>query len=119
MCMLDYGFGVRAGIFQPLLGRGIFTQEGRAWRHSRELLRKQFVRAKYQALEHFREHVDNLLSCLPQSGEVDLQPLFFSLTLDTTTALILGRSVYSLRGSTNETDEAKMFADSFMKRWKA
>ena len=28
---------------------------------------------------------------------MDLQPLFFRLTLDTTTALLLGQSVYSLR----------------------
>ncbi|KAL9046879.1 MAG: hypothetical protein Q9214_000405 [Letrouitia sp. 1 TL-2023] len=105
----DYGFGVRHGVFSPLLGEGIFTQEGPAWKHSRELLRKQFVRAQYQNLDHFREHVDNLLACLPDSGGIiDLQPLFFKLTLDTTTALLLGRSVQSLKAnvSTDETNKA-------------
>ncbi|PQE13010.1 n-alkane-inducible cytochrome P450 protein [Rutstroemia sp. NJR-2017a BBW] len=90
----DYGFGSRPAVFAPLLGKGIFTQEGEAWRHSRELLRKQFVRVQYQNLDHFREHVDNLVSCLLTKKPIDLQPLFFNLTLDTTTALLFGRSVY-------------------------
>ena len=96
--LIGYGFGVRRAVFYPLLGDGIFTQEGSAWKHSRELLRKQFARIQYQNLDHFRDHVDNLIECLPTSRAiVDLQPLFFNLTLDTTTALLLGRSVHSLK----------------------
>jgi cytochrome P450 len=110
---LDYGFGVRADIFAPLLGNGIFTQEGAAWKHSRELLRRQFVRAQYQNLNHFREHVDNLLTHIPSSGVVDLQPLFFSLTLDTTTALLMGQSVYSLRAAIDQDGQNKAFSESF------
>jgi cytochrome P450 len=110
---VDFGFGVRPAIFAPLLGKGIFTQEGQAWKHSRELLRKQFARTQYQNLNHFREHVDNLLARLPSSGVVDLQPLFFSLTLDTTTALLLGRSVYSLRANIDQDAENRFFAESF------
>ncbi|KAK4101894.1 cytochrome P450 [Parathielavia hyrcaniae] len=49
----DYGFGCRPAVFAPLLGNGIFAQEGAAWKHSRELLRKQFTRAQYQNLRHF------------------------------------------------------------------
>ena len=101
-------------MFAPLLGNGIFTQEGAAWKHSRELLRKQFVRAKYQQLDHaFREHVDNLISALPASGSVDLQPLFFSLALDTTTALLFGKPVYSLRADTDQDAKNKAFAKNF------
>lgn len=104
---------MRQQIFAPLLGYGIFTQEGAAWKHSRELLRKQFVRAQYQNLHHFQEHVDNLLARIPASGMVDLQPLFFSLTLDTTTALLMGRSVYSLRADIDQDAENKLFSESF------
>ncbi|KAJ5492694.1 hypothetical protein N7539_001440 [Penicillium diatomitis] len=100
-------------IFAPLLGNGIFTQEGLAWKHSRELLRKQFIRVQYQNLDHFREHVDNLINRLPSSGVVDLQPLFFDLTLDTATALLFGRSVYSLRAGIDQHKENKLFAESF------
>ncbi|KAL8720027.1 MAG: hypothetical protein Q9225_003043 [Loekoesia sp. 1 TL-2023] len=110
----DYGFGVRHGVFSPLLGEGIFTQEGPAWKHSRELLRKQFVRTQYQNLDHFREHVDNLLACLPDpGGVVDLQPLFFKLTLDTATALLLGRSVQSLKANVDADETNKAFASDW------
>lgn len=109
----DYGFGVRRDIFAPLLGNGIFAQEGPAWKHPRELLRKQFVRTQYQNLDHFREHVDNLIARLPEDGVIDLQPLFFNLTLDTTTALLLGKSVYSLRENLDQDNENRLFAESF------
>ncbi|KAI7777865.1 cytochrome P450 [Diaporthe eres] len=49
----------------------------------------------------------------PASGVVDLQPLFFSLTLDTSTALLFGRSIYSLRASIDQAAENKLFAESF------
>jgi cytochrome P450 len=101
-------------VFSPLLGNGIFTQEGIAWKHSRELLRKQFVRTQYQNLDHFREHVENLIARLPaEEGLIDLQPLFFSLTLDTTTALLLGQSVYSLKAQTADDVENRNFAENF------
>jgi cytochrome P450 len=110
----DYGFGARRSVFSPLLGNGIFTQEGPAWKHSRELLRKQFIRTQYQNLDHFQEHVNNLITRLPvEGGVVDLQPLFFSLTLDTTTALLLGRSVHSLRADDTDDAENIDFAESF------
>ena len=96
-----------------MLGKGIFTQEGTAWKQSRDLLRKQFSRAQYQSLNNFEEHVENLLEHLPASGVIDLQPLFFSLTLDTTTALLLGRSVYSLRANIDQHAENRLFAESF------
>jgi len=38
---------------------------------------------------------------LPKStGTVDIQPLFFKLTLDATTALLFGKSIYSLMEGT-------------------
>ncbi|CAG8957827.1 hypothetical protein HYFRA_00000167 [Hymenoscyphus fraxineus] len=109
----DYGFGPRREVFDPLLGNGIFTQDGAPWKHSRELLRKQFVRAQYRNLDNFREHVDNLLAQIPFDTVVDLQPLFFSFTLDTTTAFLFGTSTYSLRAGINQGTENKVFADSF------
>src|SRR6267378_4200958 len=112
MPSIDYGFGARRGVFAPLLGNGIFTQEGLPWKHSRELLRKQFSRMQYQNLDHFREHVDNLTALLPVDGVVDLQPLFFKLTLDTATALLFGRSVYSLRANIDQDAGNRLFAES-------
>ncbi|KAK4042728.1 cytochrome P450 [Parachaetomium inaequale] len=111
----DYGFGCRPAVFAPLLGNGIFTQEGARWRHSRDLLRKQFVRAQYQDLRHLHEHVGNLIECIPtkEGTVVDLQPLFFNLTLDVATDLLFGRSVHSLRAGVDQAAENREFAEGF------
>lgn len=39
----DYGLGTRRLAGFPLLGEGIFSQDGPAWKHSRELIRRQFA----------------------------------------------------------------------------
>lgn len=94
------------------LGDGIFTQDGPSWKHSRDLLRRPFTRMGYQDLKGFTEHVDDLVSDLSarscEGTTVDLQPLFFRLTLATTTALIFGQPVKSFEGEKQNT-----FARSF------
>ena len=95
----------------PFFGDGIFTQEGDAWKHSRELLRPQFVHKQYDDLQLFQEAVDNLISVLPERGLIDLQPLFFQLTLDTTTAFLFGDSVDSLK--TPKIASESNFASAF------
>lgn len=108
----DFSFGLRRKIFFPLLGDGIFTQDGHAWKQSRDLLRPQFTRQQYQGLGIFRDHVDNLIALIPKDGQaVDLQPLFFGLTLDTTTDLIFGTSINSLKDVS--LSQGKKFAEQF------
>ncbi|MCJ1462955.1 hypothetical protein MMC07_001559 [Pseudocyphellaria aurata] len=108
----DYGYGLRRQIFYPLLGDGIFTQDGAAWKHSREMLRPQFFKQRYQNLDMFREHVDNLIDCIREyRGPVDLQPLFFRFTLDTTSAFLFGESTYSLKSKSSI--EGTRFANEF------
>ncbi|MCJ1315275.1 hypothetical protein MMC15_000592 [Xylographa vitiligo] len=90
----DFHLGPRNLAMKAMIGEGIFTQDGAPWKHSRELLRRQFVRMQYQNLEGFREHVENLVDAVSaSSGIVDLQPLFFRFTLNTTISMILGQSV--------------------------
>ena len=92
--------GSRRGAMLPFIGEGIFTQDGPAWKHSREMLRRPFLKSHYQDLHGFREHTDNLIAELSSSnGVVDLQPLFFRFTLATTTALIFGQSAVGLEAS--------------------
>ncbi|CAG7995913.1 unnamed protein product [Penicillium salamii] len=108
----DFDFGLRRQIFFPLLGDGIFTQEGSSWKHSRDLLRPQFAKQQYRDMEIFRPHVDNLLDHIrANEGDIDLQPLFFNLTLDTTTELLFGKSVYSLKEDDNS--RGARFANEF------
>ena len=89
--------GSRRGALLPFIGEGIFTQDGPAWKHSRELLRRPFLKSHYQDLKGFVEHTDSLTTGLSScSGVVDLQPFFFRFTLATTTSLIFGQSVDGL-----------------------
>lgn len=86
-----------------MLGEGIFTQDGHSWKHSRELLRRQFVRIHRQDSRVFDAHVEDLITKIGSaSGVVDLQPHFLRFTLATTTALIFGEPVISVPGE--ETD---------------
>lgn len=102
---IDFGYGLRRQIFFPLLGDGIFTQDGAAWKHSREMLRPQFARQQYQDLDILREHVNDLIACiLKNKKSIDLQPLFFRFTLDTTSAFLFGESTYSLRAAQSADD---------------
>jgi cytochrome P450 len=65
------------------------------------MLRPRFTSKQYEDLSVFREHIDNLIGCISMAnGQViDLQPLFFRFTLDTTTAFLFRESVYSLKTS--------------------
>lgn len=104
--------GPRRAITFPMFGDGIFTQEGAEWKHSRDMLRPQLQHKQYENLEVFRPAVDDLIHLLQESeGTVDLQPLFFRLTLDTTTAFLFGESVRSL--ITPEAIEENTFATAF------
>ena len=101
--------GSRSDGLRPLLGEGIFNQDGTAWRHSREMLRRQFVRINLRDPSIFEEHVDEMLATLSSSEDVvDLQPIFFRFTLATTTALIFGKPVSDL-----EDEDHKNFGKSF------
>ena len=95
----------------PLFGDGIFTQDGTSWKHSRDMIRPFFVHKQYEELEIFQDAVDDFLSILPQQGVIDLQPMFFSLTLDITMAYLFGISVKLLRET--GCDSQNMFASAF------
>ena len=111
---LDFGLGAREQNFRPLLGHGIFTQNGPAWRRSRELLRPYFMRSRSEHLRDVRMGVEKLVNFLTTSaskGPLDLQPLFFCLTLDVTTAVFFGESVNSL--AKQESGAKSEFARAF------
>ncbi|KAK8036066.1 hypothetical protein PG991_002139 [Apiospora marii] len=104
----DFGLGSRRMGLLPLLGEGIFVQDGSAWRHSRELLRRQFARIRELGLSALGEHADGLLDAISREsntssgGIVDLQPHFFEYTLSTTTQLLFGEPHGSLPASERE-----------------
>ncbi|KAL8826825.1 MAG: hypothetical protein Q9191_003562 [Dirinaria sp. TL-2023a] len=108
-CRVDWGMGSRSDGLRPLLGEGIFTQDGAAWRHSRDMLRRQFIRINLRDPNIFEEHVNEMLATLSSAkGIVDLQPVFFRFTLATTTALIFGKPVSDL-GDEDHNNFGKSF----------
>lgn len=101
-----------------MFGDGIFTQEGCQWKHSREMLRPQLQHKQYETLEVLRSAVEDLIQRIQEStGPIDLQPLFFRHTLDTTTSFLFGESARSLL--TPEAVIERTFATAFdtAQRW--
>lgn len=76
------------------------------------MLQPQFGKQQYNGLEIFQVHIDNLLDRISEkSDRLDLQSLFFQLTLDTTTEYLFGRSINSLAGKQSST--GSNFAEAF------
>ena len=99
--------------FHPLLGHGIFTTDGAAWQNSREMLRPNFVRSQVGDLQTFETHVENLIHAIPRDhSTIDLQELFFRLTIDSATEFLFGESTYCLAQGTY-TESNSRFAEAF------
>ncbi|KAJ6192116.1 cytochrome P450 alkane hydroxylase [Bipolaris maydis] len=108
----DFGIGARRDVALPMLGDGIFTQEGPDWKRSRDLLRPQLHHKYYSDLEMFRDSVDELVQAVREyGGTVDLQPLFFRMTFDTTTSFLFGKCDSSLNGARGSKEYR--FSDAF------
>jgi cytochrome P450 len=110
----DWGLEALRAEAVPFVGRGIFTTDGAAWQHSRNLLKPMFTRSQLADVSVFETHVDRLISHIPHdSTTIDLQPLFFQLTLDITTHVMLGESTDLQITSTNTA--ASDFAAAFQR----
>jgi len=121
----DFDLGPnRRGNFWPLLGNGIFSQDGAGWEHSRAMMRPQFAREQVSDLDLEERHVQKMMKALemtlgPNSwtGIVDLSTLFFRLTLDSATEFLFGESVDSqvslMPGYAGEKKDDHNFAFAF------
>ncbi|KAL8940427.1 MAG: hypothetical protein Q9216_002832 [Gyalolechia sp. 2 TL-2023] len=98
---------------RPILGEGIFTTDGSAWQHSRDLLRPCFVRSQLGDTGLFEKHVRNLIRAIPRDGStVDLQDLFYKLTLDVATEFLFGESTCTLDADKRRPEDER-FAEAF------
>jgi cytochrome P450 len=112
----DYNFAHRQPAFGPLLGHGIFNADGERWSNSRQLLRPNFARDQVADIEAFERHFNLMLKHIPKDGStVDLQNLFFHLTLDTATEFLFNHSTNSLRmvGHQDADNEDAVFGEAF------
>ncbi|KAF2837053.1 cytochrome protein [Patellaria atrata CBS 101060] len=109
----DYVLGnFRSVSFTPLLGNGIFTIDGEDWRHSRTLLRPAFTKQQYANFDVYERHFQELIKQVPLDGKtsIDLQPLLFCLTMDSSTEIIFGKSVNSLIAKPDNDENAAFSA---------
>ncbi|KAI9680716.1 MAG: hypothetical protein M1817_004156 [Caeruleum heppii] len=123
----DFSLGARRrDNFFPLLGNGIFTQDGKSWEHSRAMMKPQFNREQVSDLDLEEKHVQNMMRALPVDPKtgwtdvIDLQVLFFRLTLDSATEFLFGESVDSQIAELSTGDcpkdvsqDEKIFAQAF------
>lgn len=76
----DWSLGFRQAALGPLLGKGVFTTDGKDWEHSRALVRPNMATAFYSDLSQLDIHVFEFLNQIPRDGStVDIQDLFFKL----------------------------------------
>ncbi|KAK5106304.1 hypothetical protein LTS08_000422 [Lithohypha guttulata] len=93
----DFELGSRRLGCLPFLGDGIFCQDGPAWKHSRDILKRQFMRVQYNDLSTLEPFVESFVSSFAGAKSVvDIQPACFNFTLSTTTALLFGEPVDDL-----------------------
>lgn len=111
----EFGLGNRKLQLHPLLGEGVFTLDGPGWQHTRAMLRPQFSREQVSHLQTLEVHVNKLVSIVANSRSefVDLQELFFKLTIDTATQFLFGESVETLSGGNPNMEGSLNFGDSF------
>lgn len=115
----DYELSLRRKkAFQRLIGHGIFTNDGADWKHSRELIRPNFVRDQVADLDNFEQHVNLMIDAIPKDGKmtIDLQELFYGLTMDTATEFLFGESTnVLLREETPESRANINFAEAWQR----
>ncbi|KAG6022997.1 hypothetical protein E4U40_004206 [Claviceps sp. LM458 group G5] len=96
----------RTGPMLRFIGPGILTNEGAAWRRSRNLIKPLFKRAELSDVMRFERHVDRLMKVLPRDGQtVDLMPWMAKVFLDSGTEFIFGQSFNCLAGDSTQADE--------------
>ncbi|APA14179.1 hypothetical protein sscle_12g089490 [Sclerotinia sclerotiorum 1980 UF-70] len=111
---------MRSGAFWPMLGNGIFTQNGHAWKVTRDMVRPQFTRDQLSDLTVEEKHVQHLMRAIDArlqdqwTAEIDLQTLFFRLTIDSATEILLGHQLLKLPGNHDKVDDTGIdFAAEF------
>lgn len=90
---LGHGY-LQSLCFGPLLGEGIFTEDGPEWRASRQLLASKLYNPRYLVLHVLESHFQDVLQSIAlkqdKSLSINLRPLFYDYALDTATDLFLG-----------------------------
>ena len=121
----DFQLGARRNTaFEPLLGHGIFASDGETWSGARRVLKPAFSKDNTDYHNMLGKHVSNLFEAIDghqrtsADGAVDIQKLFFRLTLDVASEMFFGASTVSLRAEPDDVS-CNAFAEAFevTQRW--
>ncbi len=64
----------------PFLGKGIFTEDGPVWKHSRQLIKPTFARSEISDVDSLDGYVDRFIELIPRDESmIDIQPLLHKL----------------------------------------
>ena len=95
----------RSDLLAGYIGWNVFTNEGRAWKTSRALVRPAFHTSRISNTNLFEKHFQELIQKIGRgtwieggegwSRQVDLQECFVCLTNDTSSELFFGYSIHS------------------------
>ena len=92
-----------------LVGPGVLTADGPLWKQHRKLMMPSFSRKALEDLSIYSEHFEGFMHHVPRNGQViDLQDLFFRLTLDSSTAHLLGCSSRTLASVSELSPEPEL-----------
>jgi cytochrome P450 len=92
-----------------LVGPGVLTADGPLWKQHRKLMMPSFSRKALEDLTIYDEHFERFMQHVPRDGKVfDLQDLYFRLTLDSSTAHLLGCSSNTLASSSELSSEPEL-----------
>ncbi|KAI4212401.1 MAG: hypothetical protein LQ351_004833 [Letrouitia transgressa] len=73
----------RSNSASPFLGRGIFSEDGAFWKHSRDLIKPTFARSEISDFILLGVYVDRFFDLIPKDGNTfDIQPMLHKLVRD-------------------------------------
>lgn len=92
-----------------LVGPGVLTADGPLWKQHRKLMMPSFSKKALENLTIYDDHFERFMHHVPRDGRIfDLQDLFFRLTLDSSTAHLLGCSSNTLASSSELSPEPEL-----------
>lgn len=114
----NFGHGkLRNLCFGPLLGEGIFTEDGLQWRTSRRLLASELHKPRYPALHVLESHFQDLLRSIASNQRpslvINLRSFLYDHALDTATDLFLGNSTNILSLPSGASNLGTRFSNAF------
>ncbi|KAM0126263.1 hypothetical protein ACHAP3_009340 [Botrytis cinerea] len=101
VCALSSGYYGKSAqnFFKEFLGDEVLSLDGKAWKHSRDIVKHIFSRAEVSDMDTLSFHVDRFIDLIPSDGSaIDLQEPLHNLHatvqfLDLSTEFLFGQSI--------------------------